>query len=48
MSEALTVDPLSQNVEGATRINYILEPAIMNSVMNAMEQDTIDYKPNAK
>jgi len=48
VSEALTVDPLSQNVEGASRINYILEPAIMNSVMNAMEQDTIDYKPNVK
>ena len=42
-SEAMAFDPLGQNVEGAPRFNYIMEPAVMNSLMNAIEQDRIDY-----
>lgn len=43
VSEAMTLDPLGQNVEGGPRFNYIMRPEIMKSVMNVIEQDTINY-----
>jgi hypothetical protein len=43
-SEALTLNPLHQEMGGQLRINYVLEPPIMESVMNAIERDRIDYK----
>jgi hypothetical protein len=43
VSEALATDPLGQNIKGAPRANYILEPAVMEPVMNILEQDKIDY-----
>lgn len=43
ISEALALDPLGQKVEGTPRVNYIMEPAIMESVMSVIEQDRINY-----
>ncbi len=48
VSEALALDPLGQSVEGAPRVNYIFEPAIMEPVMNAIDQDAIKYVPTPK
>jgi hypothetical protein len=47
-SEALALDPLGQKVEGAPRVNYIMEPAIMESVMSTIEQDTIKYESKVR
>lgn len=48
VSEALTLNPLLQNIGGTPRVNYILEPAIMESVMNTIEQDAINYESKVK
>lgn len=44
VSEALVLNPLQQDMGSTPRINYVLEPAIMESVMNAIEGDRIPYK----
>lgn len=44
VSEALVLDPLGQKVQGAPRVNYIMEPAIMEPVMDVIEQDRIEQK----
>ncbi len=43
-SEALSMDPLGQNRSGSLRLNYIMEPVIMESVMKMIEEDKIRYK----
>lgn len=48
ISEALALNPLRQNIGGNPRVNYILEPAIMESVMNTIEKDTINYELKEK
>jgi hypothetical protein len=48
VSEALALDPLCQTVEGAPRVNYIMEPTIMESVMSTLEQDTIKYESKVR
>ena len=48
VSEALAMDPLGQNMSGAQSINYIFEPAIMESVINRIEKDKIKYGSKSK
>ena len=48
VSEALALNPLRLSIENTQRVNYILEPAIMESVMNTIEQDTINYESKVK
>ena len=48
VSEALALDPLGQKVGGMPRVNYIMEPAIMESVMSTLEQDTIKYESRVR
>jgi hypothetical protein len=43
VSEAVNLDPLYQRIEGAPRLNYIMEPAVMQSTMNSIKQDLINY-----
>ena len=44
VSEALALNPLHQDFGSTPRINYVLEPAIMESVMNAIEKERINYR----
>jgi hypothetical protein len=46
VSEALKIDPLGLGAESGSRLNYILEPAIMESALDAIDRDTIDYGTN--
>ena len=43
VSEALALDPLRFSADGGSRLNYVLEPAIMAPALDAIEGDTIDY-----
>lgn len=42
-SEALALDPLIIGNKEASRINYVMEPTIMKSVMRHIASDRIDY-----
>ena len=44
VSEALALNPLGVNMGDTTSVNYIMEQAIMEPVMNTIEQDKISYK----
>lgn len=48
VSQALALDPLGQNMDGAPNINYIFEPAIMASVIDRIEKDKINYESKNK
>ena len=48
VADALELDPLNQKMAGASQINYIMEPAIMDRVMDTMEQNTIMYESKIK
>lgn len=45
VSDALALDPLGQRRAGGPRINYVMEPAVMDRVLRSIEQEEIDYKP---
>ena len=45
VSDALALDPLGQRRAGGSRVNYVMEPAVMERVLRTLDQDEIDYKP---
>jgi len=48
VSDALVLDPLDLGGHGAPRINYVLEPTIMDAVLETIERDTIAYPTDPK
>jgi len=44
VSDALALDPLAQGQAGGARVNYIMEPAVMDQVTRSLAQEEIDYK----
>jgi len=43
VSDAMKLDPLGLGSVGGSRLNYVLEPAIMAPLVDAIERDKIDY-----
>jgi hypothetical protein len=43
VSDAMKLDPLGLSMIGGSRVNYVMEPAIMAPLLGVVEQDRIDY-----
>jgi len=47
VSDAMKLDPLGLGRFGGSRLNYVMEPAIMAPLLDAIERDKIDYGAQA-